>query len=280
MPQSKLKRLDLDSLAKEALVNLAWLFAACGFSLEEASATFTTECSRVPRQLGRRARASGRFSDEASHAITLWHMDPQYLGPRARPIPLPLNGPAPSLEALIKRVNPKLNFPAVLAYFRAAKTLKKVGLLYVPTRRYVAHKAHTRFQSMHSLRVVSGLLRTVRRNGMGPRWRWFEGAADGTVPGRGAIATRRALEPAATQFLEHVDAFLLRRSAQPRGSKKGKRTPLSVGVFMFEGTPLKTPRRSAFRSCRYAKKSAGAREAHSREAHHTNHERASHVANV
>jgi hypothetical protein len=52
--KSKLEGLKLDALAKEALTNLAWLYAQCGYSLEEASAAFEAEC-------GSDATAGGRW---------------------------------------------------------------------------------------------------------------------------------------------------------------------------------------------------------------------------
>jgi hypothetical protein len=81
----------------------------------------------MPPRVGGGRLGSGCSADEAAHVITLWYMDSEYLGAHSRPVPLRLHGPAPSIEALIKRVNPRLSIAGVLDYLNAAKTLKKEG---------------------------------------------------------------------------------------------------------------------------------------------------------
>lgn len=229
------ERKPLNADAKESLKLLARLVARCGLSLEEASATFSAECRRIPRKVGRDVRIDDARAREAAQIITLWYTESEYLNARGRPIPVPLLGAAPSMEALARRVNPTLAVTDALVHLNAARVLRKVEGLYVPCRRYVSHKPNTPAQNAHSLRVVAGLLRTTARNAK-PRvngdQRWFEGAAAGSISKRKRISTMRELEPAAHGFLQLVDAFLVKEAPD---SKDVATVPLFVEVVMFEG---------------------------------------------
>jgi hypothetical protein len=234
-PRRRGERLALDAQATEAITHFAWLIARCGFSRDEAARTFRSVCQAIPAHVGDGGIGSGRMADEASHVITLWYMTSGYLDRRGKPLPLPLEGPAPSLEALTRQVNPGLTVASVLDYLNAGKNLIRRGNVYLPRGRAVALRHNTPFLIAHNLRAVTGLLRSVEHNSRG-RPQWFEYCADGTIPVSRLRRIQRDFSPTGMQMLQYADAFMLRRSLSAKG--RGRHVRLSVGVYVFEERPL------------------------------------------
>jgi hypothetical protein len=234
-PRRRGKRLALDAQATEAISHFAWLLARSGFSREEAARTFRSVCRAIPAHVGDGGIGSGHLTDEAGQVITLWYMTSGYLDRRGKPLPLPLEGPAPSLEALTRQVSPKLNVAGVLKFLNAGNSLIRRGNLYLPRGRAVTLRAKTPFQIAHNLRAVTGLLRSVEHNSRG-RPQWFEFCAHGMIPVGQVRRIQRDFIPKGMQMLQYADAVMLRRSLSGKG--RGKHVRLAVGVYVFEERPL------------------------------------------
>jgi hypothetical protein len=232
------QHLRLDGQATEAIRHFAWLLVRSGFSRDEAVQAFRAACDVIPSRVGAHGIGSGCTADEASHVITLWYMRSEYLDRRGHPLPLPLGGPAPSLEALVQLVNPALTLQSVLRYLNAGRGLTRRGDKYLPRGRAVALRPGTTFHTAHHLRAVSGLLRTIEHNARG-KPQWFEYLADGIIPESKLRSTMRDFRPTGMEMLQYADAFMLRRSQSTQ--RKGKELPLSVGVYVFEGRTLPPP---------------------------------------
>jgi hypothetical protein len=211
------------------------LLARCRFSPAASVRKFREAFKAIPTFVGRHGVGSGCSADEAAHVITLWYMTASYLDPRGRPIALPRSGPAPSLEDLTHQTSAHLKVDDVLKYLNSAKALKRRGDLYVPRRRFVRHQSDTRFQNAHSLRAVTGLLRTVERNARGPN-KWVEGIADGMVPDGKVLAALTEFSSAGTKMLEYADTFMLRQSSEAKDNRRN--VPISLGIYAFDGRPL------------------------------------------
>jgi hypothetical protein len=224
------QHLRLDRQATEAITHFAWLLARCGYSREQSARLFRAVGRAIPERVGSQG-VGARCGDDAAQVITLWYMTSEYLDGRGKPLALPLMGPSPSIEALIREVNPELTVPGAMEYLNAARSLKRRGQLYLPRSRAVALRHDSPFQNAYHLRVVSGLLRTVDFNSRSPRQR-FQYLADGWIPAGKLGSVIRDFRPTGFEMLKYADAYLLRRAA---GKGKGKPIPLSVGVFVFEG---------------------------------------------
>ncbi len=71
--------------------------------------------------------------DLICHVVYHWQRSPDYLDENGTPFPIPVRGPAPSVEALFKQLKVQRQFPSALVHF---KRLKRVRVtrngLYVP----------------------------------------------------------------------------------------------------------------------------------------------------
>jgi hypothetical protein len=238
-------------------MNFAALLARCGYSLQDVLGQFKTECRKIPAELGRDGMAHETTARDAANLLTRWYTNVDCLNPRGRPIPLPLQGPAPSIEALARQVGSTVMVTDLRDYLTLSRTIQAHGDLYVPIRRYVLHPPKSRTLSAHCLRIVAGLLRTAERNASVERsahseqqdqiipW-WLEGTADGEASPNETIKTMRYLGPAALKLLEYAEDSMSRRRAS--GSGREKTVPLSMVVFMFEGMPGDLAPSSASRS--------------------------------
>jgi hypothetical protein len=233
----------LDDRATDAITNFARLLARCGYSREDALRQFRTELHRLPPHLGRDERDQQATAHDAANLMSWWYTHADCLNSRGRPIPLRLQGPAPSLEALAREVGSTLAVTDLRDYLTFTLTIRARGDRYIPIKRYVVHRPQSRTLSAHALRIVAGLLRTAERNTNVERNTgfarddhrvpfWLEAAADGEVSANHTIATMRYLEPAAMKLLEHADDSMARQGTSR--SDRDRMVPLSMVVYMFE----------------------------------------------
>jgi hypothetical protein len=245
-PRRRDTYIALDDQAKEAIRNFARLLARCGHSPEDALRELKTAFREFPPDLARYGMGRETPTHDAANLMSQWYTNADSLNSRGRPIPLPLLGPAPSIEALARQVGSTVAVTELRDYLILARTIKPHGDRYIPFKRHVLHRPQTRTLSAHCLRIVAGLLRTSERNITVDRnarsvhedrrlpW-WFEMAADGDVPQHETIKTMRYLEPACLKLLEYADDTMLRRRAP--ASTRNRNVPLAMVVYMFEGLP-------------------------------------------
>jgi hypothetical protein len=227
--------IPLDPVGREALELLARAFARCGFAPAETAQAFGQISERLPATLGRHGVGSSTQSDDAAHVLTLWFTEPEYLLD-GDPRPLYLHGAAPSIENLVRRIQPGPTVDAVMDYLLATRALRRIGRRYVPRARAVRHRGSPRSQSARSLRILLGLLRNVEHNARprraGPSWPEF--TAD--CP-QFPIRLRAAFDVRAEK---EALAMTRQKDAEMRRAESGRRTseptvPLSFGVYVFEG---------------------------------------------
>lgn len=66
---------------------------------------------------------------DLSHVIARWHADEQYVDTDGRPVPLPLEGPVPSLKELISRVVPSIDPAQSVQWLIELKGIRRQGKL-------------------------------------------------------------------------------------------------------------------------------------------------------
>jgi hypothetical protein len=227
--------IPLDPLAREALERVARVFARCGFPPAETARVFKQTCEHIPISLGRHGTGTSNQSDDAAHVLTLWFTEPEYLQD-GQPRPLFLRGAAPSIEALVRHIQPGPTVNAVMQFLLATRALRRIGRRYVPRARTVRHRGSPRSQSAHSLRILLGLLRNVEHNARprsaGPSWPEFTADCP-QFPVRLRTAFNIRAEKDALALTRQKDAEMRRAESSRRPDEPT--VPLSVSFYLFEG---------------------------------------------
>ncbi|HVZ35294.1 MAG TPA: hypothetical protein VG963_22865, partial [Polyangiaceae bacterium] len=156
--------LPLDETALEAVERFVRVLARCGCTGSDILEAFSDACGRLPKKgLAGRGTAERELSN-ASHILTVWFSDALYLDRAGKPIGLPMRGAAPSLEALVARVDPALDVEDLVRYLRRTKALKREGVLYTPRKRILSLRGAQGPEVFRNLRSLVGLLRTLEHN--------------------------------------------------------------------------------------------------------------------
>ena len=130
------------------------LLPVCVRSLERADA----KC-----RLGRRSQGNGLIA--AALVLDAWHRDRRYLSPTGAPKPVPLRGPAPSVEGLIRRHRVKERGSSVLQSLKAFRLIVPCGdSLYIPASDVAVVATRDPIILQHAARALSTLLETVGQN--------------------------------------------------------------------------------------------------------------------
>src|SRR5438132_292773 len=123
-------------------------------------------CTRALKQAEAKARSGHRAGSGglASAALVLdaWHRDRRYMDARAVPRAVPLLGPAPSVEALIRRQRGQRNAADVARHLRTLRLVVSCGRnLYRPSSDAAVVSASDPLVLQHAVRALSTLLETV-----------------------------------------------------------------------------------------------------------------------
>jgi hypothetical protein len=201
--------LPLDAMASETLRLLIRAFIRRGHSIDD----IVRHCEGVGRHYhpptDPQSDAKGISRDDWVEIMYIWSSDPNYVGPEGQPRPLPIYGPAPSLEALHQRVGSKRTLTEVCHQMLATGTARReeallVALAHAP----ILFPAGSAEQSDHHLHFVHSALLNVEHNAA-PRQgeRWVE---------RLAICNRfpeSALGAYSSSAKEHAQDFLVVETA-------------------------------------------------------------------
>ncbi len=231
----------LDATALEAIERFARVLARCGCSRSEMLDAFRDACERLPKKDPAASREAVRELSVAPHILTVWFSDTLYLDRAGRPIRLRARGAAPSLEALIRRVDPTLDVPDVLRYLKRTNALKRHGSLYAPRRRVLSLRGHQPV-SFRNLRSLVGLLRNLDHN-LRPKSTarsWCEYSAENPAsPARARAALDTRLDDVGMKFLHEMDTYMHRREVERAPGERTVR--MSVGVYRFEDDGMEEP---------------------------------------
>ena len=237
--RGRAQSLGLDPIACEAIERFARVLAHCGGSPEDLVTAFTAACRRIPAEFSTRASATSGEMTDASHVLTIWYSDPQYLDQQGMPRPLPMQGVAPSLEALIERVSPRLAVDEVLHYLLKVRALRRIGRRYAPRSRSLALRGTGGPTNFRNLRGLTAMLRTLEHNGRPRRLArgWFEVFAENPAfPARARAAFDARLDRLGMDFLQAIDSDMHRRELTRKPGEPTVR--IGVGVYRFEDEDL------------------------------------------
>lgn len=226
---------SIDALAAEVVERVVRVLVRRGVS----RGTIERSLSRAWRRIPKSAYASGvgtqRELIDISHVLTVWFVDPLYVDADGEPLRLSVAGPAPSLATLVQHVDPKLDVRLVLKYLLKFAAVRRVGSRYAPRSRALALRGTGAPTHAHSLRGLSGFLRTLEHNvepeSQAPTW--FERFAENPrfpVSARGKIDA--ALYAEAMKLLRDFDSRML---TEERKAKPGEPTVrIGIGIYRYE----------------------------------------------
>jgi len=226
--------LALEPQVRSAVRRFVQVLARCGCAPQAIEGEVSKLCRQIPKSWLHRADL--RDSVDPGHLMTLWFSDPAYLDARGRPRPVPLRGPALSIEDLAHRVDPKFDARYVVRYLMRGGGLKRIGARYVPNGRVVIYRG--RESETPFLRGLFGLLRTLEHNsqraGLAPGWLELS-TRNPHFPVSAAEGFERRLRRRVNRFLVQIDADMHRREG---ARKQGERTVrMGVGVYQYEDVP-------------------------------------------
>jgi hypothetical protein len=224
--------------SREFLERLARILVHSGHSPSKLVREFAEVCKplKEPCQPWDPARLA--FVSDLPHVIAHWHADPQYLDAQGSPLALPLRARGPSLTALVSRVLPSSTPSEVIQSLLALRAVRRQGVRYLPTDRYLAFNQQRASALAHGLTTLLGMLRTVEHNvSNGSGRRVLERASINPQFPVSALPTFHSrLKRLAAEFLWNIDRDMRRREERTRSNRT---TRLGVGVFAFED-PLVT----------------------------------------
>jgi len=228
----------IDGIAFEAMSRFARVLARTGLEREQMVRGFQKACDQVPQALVNQGRRHTREMIDASHVLTVWYSDPLYVDANGGPIRLRAHGTAPSLEALIKRVDASLDAAEVIRYLIRARTIQRSGRGYLPRSRAVFLRGSGGAEHFHALRTLVGMLRNIEHNGQ-PQHRvrrWFQRLAENAhFPISARVELDEKLERLGMPFLEDFDAEM--QSAELKRRPGEPTVRMGVGIYRFEDEP-------------------------------------------
>ncbi len=251
-PRPTAQTSSLSPVGLEGIDRFVRVYAACGATPSQLIDAITRACQRNRKRFSRPTSNTRRELSDAAHLLTVWSLDPLYLDRDGAPIQLPVRGPAPSLEALTRKVDRSMNVDYVLRYLLRAQAVRRVGSRYIPGSEALSLRGAGGPDRFRNIRALVCILRTLEHN-LEPKSEvrsWFEYIAENPrFPARARADFDTRLDRAGMQFLHALDADMHRRERTRKpGEPIGR---IGVGVYRFEEDPADDtrmrprPRRSA-----------------------------------
>jgi len=226
-------------MGRDTVNRFAGTMKRAGYSNRELITHFRRAVARAPRPRTAGVTQTKNEFHDASHVLTLWESDPDCVDEDGQPIALPIRGPAPSVEALVKRARPNLSLEDALDLFLRTHTLRKVGRKLIPTDESVIHTPQSRTLSTHHVIVLNQLLRNFEFNSQVRRLtpRWTQRVVEcpdfplDALPMLIAEFAKRA-----NRFLKSYDHSMARTAHKARPATKRARTAINLFLSVNAGT--------------------------------------------
>ena len=148
---------------------------------------------------------------------------------------MPVSGPAPSIESLLRMVHPNLEVDVAMKYLKAVKALRKVGDRYLPRSRrdYIVSTRGSSAQAGHQAQTLGAYLVNLDRN-RAPRRRWPSwydfGAASPFYPVSQLDALKRLIWDQFDTVLKLISEFMYAQEAM----RDVNEPTVYVGFNVFE----------------------------------------------
>jgi hypothetical protein len=227
------KRLELDY--SNILVAIFELMLRAGIRGKDLLPVCLRSLERAESRSRRNQREECGGLVTAALVLDAWHRDRRYLGRAGLPRPVRLTGPAPSVEALVRRQ--KVNHAADVAHrLRAVHLVVPSGKgLYKPASDVAVISASDPLVLQHAAQALLTLLGTVGKNVSGtgtlsPLIERFAEVPD--LPRRHVKAFQIFTQAQGRTFLRTVNDWLESRRVKPTTSKAIKGT-VRAGIHTY-----------------------------------------------
>jgi hypothetical protein len=224
-----------EELALEAIELFARALARTGLAPARLASAFASACARIPRPTTDVGVRDNRDIVDAAHILAVWFSDPRYLNTQGEPIRLRVHGADPSVQALIRRVDPTLDIKEVVAYLTRARAIQRVGSRYALRTRTLFLRSSGAPGRLHGLRALLGMLKNLEHNCLpnSNAIHWFEHFAENPrLPIRARAGIDAKLERLGMNFLNRMDADMQLAAQKPRPGEPTVR--MGIGVYRFE----------------------------------------------
>ncbi len=208
-------------------------------SLRALTTRAFTELNRSARSIRKSAAVGSTEAAKLATAIQRWYRDRSLLDPDGEPIALPLLGPAPSVEWLMKRERVKCNcrqFSKDLVKYRVLERSRNGKFL--PAGRHLIVRNHHPFLAEHHARSVIRLLNTARSNvsSESPAEFLIERCADvPRLPRKKLKAFREFTNQQGEAFIDTVNDWLETNNLVRTAKAKLPAAEAGVHVYAFYG---------------------------------------------
>lgn len=239
---------EFAELARQAFVDTAT--AEFGLRGRPTNVSRVALLTGLTRREVRRVRAAGvkapaaeaeESLNHASRVLSGWHLDHEFLGPDGRPRVLPVEGPGPSFEVLLKRYAGDIPVTALVKELIKSGSIERLDSgAYRALRRFYMPRQMDGRAVERAGSVLADLAATVEHNlsrdALEPSR--FEGRAQSRrVDPRCLPAFRAFVEREAQGLLERVDDWLTVHESRADAADAAT-VRLGVGVYAIqESTP-------------------------------------------
>ncbi|MBX5462148.1 MAG: hypothetical protein IRZ28_13800 [Steroidobacteraceae bacterium] len=197
------------------------------------------EVRKQRENLKRAPEALTGYVAKASQLLTTWHLDPEYVDPSGKPLPLPLDGEGPSFTALVRRCGGGDVRPStMLKELRAAGAIRQLpdGRYEALQRSYIPHamdEQMIRLWGTVIADVATTYVHNLTRSGRTPA-RFERAAVNDSIPESALPEFRKFLEAEGQAFLERIDAWLTAHEARDARKPDGPTVRLGAGVYHIQ----------------------------------------------
>lgn len=229
--QPRAPRGSLDTFAQETVDLFTRVMIRAGYLPSTVAKGVQSAAARVPKTVRPDTQGSRLDLADAGHILTLWAQDPDYLLPSGALRPIPARGPAPSIEALVARVSPRLTFAEGWSQLERTSTLQAVGKRYVPRDEAIIYLGDRELLAANTLRFLHACLRNLDHNlqkGASEPW-YLRSAQHADFPTRAVNGYLQESIQRGMQFLRSEDTVMLRAAKAAAPSKERRR--VSVNLF-------------------------------------------------
>ena len=227
--------------ARAVLVGSVQIVHRCGFTdiIETTVRQAVADLPRQPPAPAKRfsgaVRGQEREMPKAPHAVTVWTNDPRYVNEKGEPLPLPRRGRAPSVEALIRSVDRRLDTEETLQYLIATGSVKfHEGKYWVVSRAVIVRDVPGP-RNFRALRCVDAMQSNAIHNSVPESEApgWLERMAENeNFPVSELPKFATFLEQETMAYLDRIDAYA--RSAEIARKVGEPTVRLRVGMYLCQ----------------------------------------------
>ena len=224
---------QLNDISREVLERVSALMHECGLSREQIAKLAIDAVAGLGKPAPPLTDSELWCLRHASHVLTHWHTEPNFVDGAGRPRALPVTGRV-SVATLAASATAQLEPLELLDFLATYGAVRKTRAGWVPTRRELLVRGNRSHQSARGLLLIRGLLRNKAHNkAAAPGGGWFERQAQNAhVPVAQRQSLYRNVEALGAQLLTHLDLDMKRRE-QP-SLRATDKAHVCVGLYVFE----------------------------------------------